>query len=138
MACDLQITVMGQQKMKCKTKVFKIEHNELYFTEPFLVGFAGDANEMMDVVDFFTHPDIYPKPPRLRNTTGLVLTESKKIYTFSQVGTWILLDSPYASIGSGSSFALGALSVGASPRDAVKAASKIDPFTGMGIKSFNF
>jgi len=138
MAADLQITVSGTQKTKCKTKVFKFAGNEEFFPEPFMIGFAGDAGEIIDVVDFYEHPELYPKPPRLRNTQGLVLSESGKIFQFTSVTNWILIDAKFASIGSGSSFALGAMQVGASPKQAVEAASKIDPFTGMGIKTYKF
>ena len=61
MACDLQMTISGAQKMKCKTKIFKFFPDEKHFPEPFIVGFSGDASEIMDVVDFYEHPEIYQK-----------------------------------------------------------------------------
>lgn len=124
--------------MKCKTKIFKFSPDEQYFPEPFIVGFSGDASEIMDVVDFYEHPELYQKPPRVKGLHALVLTESGKIFQFSNPNKWILLETKYASVGSGSSVALGAMHVGASPKQAVEAASKIDLNTGMGIKTLSF
>ena len=138
MAGDLQLTISGTQISKCRTKIFKIDPNPDYFPEPFLVGFAGDAGEIVDLLDFFEHPEVHQKPPRIRNTQGLVLTASNKIFQFTNPTNWIEINDKYAAIGTGSSYALGALSAGASPKDAVTAATKLDPFSGMGVKTLKF
>jgi ATP-dependent protease HslVU (ClpYQ) peptidase subunit len=137
MACDLQMTLSGTQKTKCKTKVFQFDPIEDFCPEPFMVGFAGDASEIMDAVDFFTHPEIYKKPPNTKGLVGLTLTKSGKIFQFSHPAKWVRVDAKCAAIGSGAMIALGAMHSGATPKQAIKAASELDPFTGMGIKTFN-
>lgn len=124
--------------VKTKTKIFKIPAHERHYHEDFLIGFAGTASEIIDIVDFYMNPDLYERMPRTKGLTGLVLTESKKIYMFDTPGKWLAVNTPYCAIGSGLHVALGALSVGASPKEAVIAASKVDPFTGMGTKVISF
>ena len=138
MAGDLQMTISGAQKTKCASKIFKVIPNRDYFPEPFIVGFSGDASEIMDVVDFYEHPEIYQKAPKVKGLHALVLTEGGKIFQFQDPNKWVLMDTKFATVGSGGSVALGAMHVGASPKQAVEAASKVDPFTGMGVKVFKF
>lgn len=139
MACDLQMTVNGAMKTKCGTKVYKIQPHELHFShEAFLVGFCGAASEIGDVVDFYERPELYKTMPRTKALHGLVLTASGKIFQFDSPGKWLTVNSPFASMGSGSPIALGALHMGATPKQAVQAAMKVDPFTGMGVKTFKF
>ena len=82
MAGDLQLTILMQQKVKCKTKIFKVPAHELHIPEPFIIGFAGNMDEAMPIVDWLHYPEIYGRAPRVRNTIGLILTESGHIYTF--------------------------------------------------------
>jgi 20S proteasome alpha/beta subunit len=60
------------------------------------------------------------------------------MFVFDDPSAWLVVDQPYYAIGSGSPFALGALAQGASAKEAVEAAAKSDPFTGMGVKSYNW
>ena len=137
MACDLQFTLHGSMKTKGKTKCYKFNPHEMHFDlEPFIVGFCGAASEIIDIVDFYSQPEVYKSMPRTKNLSGLVLTASGKIFQFDQPAKWLIVDAPFAAMGSGAQAAYGALHMGASPKEAVQAAMKIDPFTGMGIKVF--
>jgi len=139
MVCDLQMTVSQAMKVKCRTKIYKFNPHELHFSiEPFMVGFCGNASEIVDVVDFYSRPEVYSGMPKVRNLSGLVLTESGKIFTFDKPQAWLAVDAPFAAVGSGALTALGALHTGASPKEAVLAAMKVDPFTGMGTKTIKF
>lgn len=137
MACDLQMTNAGWLKWKCKTKIFKLNGNEYICPDNYLVGFAGTAGDMMDIVDYLSHPEAYKHVPKF-NTEGLVLTERGVIYHFTKPDKWYMIDEPYAGIGSGSPIAIGALTNGASPKEAVRAAMKHDAFTGLGVKSYSW
>lgn len=135
-ACDLQLTLDGSHKFKGASKIFKFQPHELHYKEPFYIGFAGSSSEMIDVVDWYNHPELYPAFPKIRKLLGLVLTESGKIFYFNHPAKWIACKDGVAAMGSGASIALGALHTGASPKEAVVAASKVDPFTGMGTKVY--
>lgn len=123
----------GPKLAKCKPHELHWPHSE------FIIGFAGVAGEMVELMDFYQHPENYGgKLPRIRDIRGLVLTADGQIFFFDTPRTWMKVDMPYYSIGSGAPMALGALSVGATSREAVLAAGKTDPFTGFGAKTFKF
>lgn len=141
MAGDLQMTLTGvvSMKTKCKTKVYKFQPHELHFPhEPFIVGFCGAATEIVDIVDFYMDPENYKEMPRTRNLSGLILTQSGRIFQFDRPDKWLAVDAKFAAMGSGATTALGALHHGATPKEAVTAASKVDPYTGMGVKVVGF
>lgn len=135
MVCDLQGTIGGDTIIKVSTKMWRYDDGN-YYPDPFIVGMAGLLDETMEVADYFRNPQDYMRPPRVKNVTGLVLTAAGGLYYFSDYRKWITLKGKkYHAIGSGASAALGALTVGASPADAVKAAITIDPYSGQGIKT---
>lgn len=139
MACDLQGTLGNEQKMKIATKIWRFDANELIFDEcPFIVGMAGSINEMMEIVDFFHSPDVYKRPPPMRMSVGLVLTAKGQLFHFSQPHKWMAVQEKFHAVGSGSLVALGAMHSGATPKEAVLAATKVDPMTGMGTKVLKF
>ena len=139
MACDLQMTIHQQFKVKAKTKIYLIEPHDLHFAhESFIMGFCGSATEIIQVVDFYERPELYKDIPRTKNLQGLVLTKSGKIFQFDTPSQWLAVEGNFAAMGSGAPSAYGALHVGASPKEAVQAAMKVDPFTGMGTKVLSF
>lgn len=141
MACDLQFTNANTGgKWKGKTKIYKMEC-PFICGQPFVVGFAGGANDMLTIIDFFENYNPEVKPRRLSigaNSGGLILTQDGTIYRFSDPTKWILVCEPYAAIGSGMDYALGAMASGKTPKEAVKIASKHDSYTGLGVKVLSF
>lgn len=138
MVCDLQGTIGGEQVIKVHTKMWLFD-NLNYYPAPFICGMAGQLEITMEVADYFRNPQDYVRAPRAPNISGLVITASEDMFYFSDYRKWIALKGKkYHAIGSGSSAALGALIVGASPLDAVKAACQLDPFSGQGTKVLKF
>lgn len=136
MACDLQMTQHNSVKWKAKTKIYKFKaHEKTYPHCDFVVGFAGSAGEIISAVEFFSNPESFKKIPYIKTLTGLVLTEVGYIFLMSSLDQWLLIDEPFAAIGTGTPFALGAMELGATPKEAVRAAMKRDPFTGLGVKT---
>ena len=131
---DLQYT-NGSYKFKGNGKVFKFKAHPLICESDYIAGFAGSANDLIDVKHFFEDPE--SKPPRARELYGLVLTMEGKMYRFDNYKRWFELNEPYSAIGSGRDFAMGAMALGASPKEAIKIASKHDVFTGMGVKGYS-
>lgn len=121
-------------KFKGTTKVYSFRAHEDGYPEDFIVGFAGAASDIVTVVSYFTSPEKFKSPPRVRGLSGLVLTASQNIFMFDDYQKWLAVDQPFYAIGSGSAYALGAMANGASPKEAVKAAMQHDSYTGMGIK----
>ena len=136
-ACVLQATHGGGFKFKVKTKLFEF-NNPLFYPTPFTVGYSGDLDAVPDVLEFLGNTEPTAKPPRNRNCEFVVLTKDHKIYTFINPTKWILVDEPNYAIGSGMHYALGALKAGATPKEAVKAACKLDPMSGLGVKEISY
>lgn len=136
-ACDLQATHGGGFKFKVKTKLFEFD-NPIFYPTPFIVGYSGDLDVVPDVLDFISSTDPKAKTPKQKTTEFVVLTKDHKIYTFINPTKWILVNEPNYAIGSGMHYALGAMKTGASPKEAVLAASKLDPHTGLGIKFMEY
>jgi len=133
MACDQQATHGENYKFKIKTKIGAI-YNPLIHPKPFLVGWCGNLEAAQNMMNYMSSYDGTGKKPKSRDCEYLVLTEDRKIYTFVDPHNWVSINEGYYSIGSGSRYALGALNAGASPKDAIKAAMKCDPMTGIGVK----
>lgn len=76
--------------------------------------------------------------PTWEGSTILVKIDLKgRVWSNEGNGPWIKADGKYAAFGSGSSYAYGAMAVGASAVDAVKAASKFDTSTGGPVRHVN-
>lgn len=122
-------------KFKVSTKVFRV-NNPLLYPKPFYVGLCGGLQNFTDVIDFFEDPESHPKGVKNSNLEGLILTDDKKLFLFFNPKKWMELGEDYHAIGSGMHFAMGAMAKGATPAEAVKVASALDPNTGMGVRTF--
>lgn len=136
-ACDRQFVYGGYTKMLGKTKVYQLvpEVAKGMFRHPTAyVGFAGDAGMWSKVVNWFVDPS--SKPPKISGIELVLLTGKKEIYTATSLRNWMEVEDKFWAIGSGSQFALAAMSTGQTPLEAVKTASKFDVNTGMGFKEY--
>lgn len=116
-----------------KSKVFEVPQETakaLFNSERAFVGFCGGANNISDALTWLH--DISRKPPKLNEVEMLFVTSKKQIFHANTFKSFLEISDKYFSIGSGSKFALGAMASGATPLEAVKAAAKLDPYTGMG------
>lgn len=133
-ACDLQVT-SGDMKFKCKDKIYSFDGHPATYPTPYMVGYAGALENCMAILDWLADPT--EKPPRgSKYCSFLALTHDGKLFLFQNPTKWIEIDEPYASIGSGSPIALGALASGKTPKEAVLIASKVDINSGLGVKSY--
>jgi ATP-dependent protease HslVU (ClpYQ) peptidase subunit len=134
---DLQYTNNNTGgKWKGKTKVYPFNNPDIY-PEPFIAGFSGSANDTITIVHYWTAPEKFTRPPAVKGCGGLVLTQSGDIFIFDNYTRWLKVEEPHAAIGSGQQIALGAMEAGATPKEAIKIASKKDSYTGFGVKGFN-
>lgn len=136
-ACDLQATHSRGHKFKLTTKIGKFFQPLIYPTE-FYVGFSGNVDAIPDVTDFFLNMHEYKKAPQIKGVECLVLTADKKLFTFVNPGKWLEIKENNYAVGSGAMFAMGAMEAEKEPLQAVKIASKKDPMTGMGFKTYSF
>lgn len=126
-------------KFKGAPKVYKMQAHELHWPHSeFIIGFCGVAQEMIQLIDFYRNPEVYGKLPRTRETKGVILVPDGSIYMFDNPSTWMAVKEPHWSVGSGCHVALGAMHAGADTATAIRAATKVDPFTGGGVRTVRF
>jgi hypothetical protein len=138
MACDLQMTYGGNTKMKTSSKILELDGDvckALFNCDKALLGFSGNAGSWGMVVGWLSNPE--GKPPKVKDIEFLMLTSDKKIMHSNNLTSWVGLKDKYFAIGSGGAYALGAMEMGVSPKEAVAVACKRDVFSGMGVKSYS-
>lgn len=137
MACDLQFTHSEGIKFKGKTKIIDLNPavaKAMFGVDRALIGFCGAADIWGNIVAWYDKPD--DKPPKCKDIEFLMLTSKGKIYHATTLTNWMEITEPHFSIGSGMHLAIAAMEAGASPKEAVKIASKHDPNTGRGVKEY--
>jgi ATP-dependent protease HslVU (ClpYQ) peptidase subunit len=108
--------------IKCNAqKVFKHKGN--------CVGIAGTYVDCVVFVNWWKK-GAKGEPPKMDEVEALVLTNDGRILCFDGHASFFELNDKFAAIGSGSQAALGAMHMGAWPKEAVQVASKVDPQTG--------
>ena len=91
-----------------------------------IIGTCGDAFSKKEILKFFRNGKDKPTLPD--DFTGL-LVRSGRAYRFNHKLELKPVDLP-AAIGTRDEYAIGAMNRGATPREAIKIASKYDVFTG--------
>ena len=120
MACDSYLTD-GNMILHVK-KMFKRKGN--------LVGIAGDYAAAMEFIEWWLKDPTDEYTGEMDEVDVLVLTSHGKLLHFGATTKPFEIEDKFAAIGSGCAAAMGALHVGATPAQAVKAASKVDVNTG--------
>jgi ATP-dependent protease HslVU (ClpYQ) peptidase subunit len=136
-AGDLQMTHSNGITFKSSSKLYTFE-NKLIYPKPFVVGFCGDVDTAIHIMDFFVDPANYKAPKKMRDCEFVALTADHKMYTFSNPQKWIPLAGKFYALGSGSHFAMGAMVAGCTPEEAVRAAIKLDKSSGYGVSKVEF
>lgn len=137
-ACDRQFTYRENTKLRGSTKILEINGDickEVFDVKKALLGFAGNADMWGEIVSWFAYPE--GKFPKCRGIEFLLLTSEKKLFHGTNMRNWMLLPDGQFAIGSGAEFAMGAMTSGKTPLEAVKIASKHDPMTGMGFLEYH-
>lgn len=70
------------------------------------------------------------EPPDMQEVDALVLTKDGRILCYNHHHAFFKVDDKFTAIGSGAAAALGAMHMGATPKEAIKVASKVDSYTG--------
>lgn len=131
MAGDKQFTHRSGMKLTGQTKIYEVPHPEIYQVKRAFIGFAGGATNIAAMVGWLHDPT--SKLPKANDFEALLLNDKNEIYHTSNMSNWTLLKDKFCAIGSGQPFAMAAMLAGEDPAGAVKIASKLDSYTGMGI-----
>ncbi len=132
MACDSLVSAGHSKTMFQFPKI--ILHNDVYY------GFAGACHDIIIMQDLITGVIDLEDVPDSVTVTYITMPKNGagyKCYFRKGVCTKMKLPAFYA-IGSGSDYALTAMSCGKSATEAVKEAIKWDLFSGGKVKSYSF
>lgn len=124
-ACDRNLmagdTLLVSDVKANATKVFK--HRGA------VVGVAGGYAHCMEFVKWWKD-GAKGDPPDMEEVDAIVLTKDGRILCFNHHHAFFEISDDFTAIGSGAAAALGAMHAGASPRTAIKIASRVDMYTG--------
>lgn len=122
LAGDTRVTAAETIMPERERKVFR-------FPNGFLFGAAGASDEIEKLMQSVKRS---LKTPKLPECDGLMVDPDGKVFWY-EGSHWQPLKAPFAAIGSGKSYALGALYYGASALEAVKIGCKLDVHSGVPI-----
>ncbi|MGJ4953059.1 hypothetical protein [Bradyrhizobium sp. HKCCYLS20291] len=97
-----------------------------------LAGGAGDCAWVQAFHRWFLGHEEGDPPELDDNCKGIIVRPDKTVEMFEPMGT-IEFKPPFVAMGSGKEFALGAMWMGATAEQAVRAAMELDPGTGGNI-----
>ena len=124
MAADSQATASNRSSKV--VKIFRVNGD--------IIGCSGTVEDWLIFVEWYKNKT---SPPELDSDFGaLVLTRDGTIYEYGNKLMKMEIFEDFYAIGSGSDIAIGAMSVGADPKQAVKIAAKFDVYTGEPVKTF--
>lgn len=136
MAVDSQINAGGIIEPVSATKIFKILSPQLGHV---IVGFSGDTHLTHTILDTIKDGTL-PTPGVVGDgefEVTILTSDGKAFQMGSSYPNYVECGVPNAS-GSGKLIALGAMLAGASPKEAVEIAAKIDVYTGGKINVMSF
>lgn len=130
------MTHRSGMKFKGDTKLIDVPNSkELYGFNKAFIGFCGGATDWAHALHWLHKPE--GKPSRFRDVEFVMLTSRKTIFHSVDLCYWTPITEKLFAIGSGAQFAIGAMASGQTPEEAIKTASKYDPYTGLGCKTLS-
>ena len=118
--------------MYAGTKVFKVGKGK----ETYLVGASGNSSDCDAFVGFAERG--FKDRPKFTDFTGIRIAKDGTVTRYDEMPNESVFKPKLYAIGSGGKYALGAMAMGASAADAVKIASEMDPYTGLGVDVVSF
>lgn len=93
---------------------------------PFRWAWSGDHGNARRTLDWIIGGQ-RGRQPRFKSGSVIIIPDEGEMTIYGQGTSWPVPDGPFHAWGSGSSYALGALAVGANPVEAVEAACLLMP-----------
>lgn len=139
MCADNQLNCDGQ----------KVKHRKITKHDNVIIGHcgvseAGEAFRLWFKIQQELSRGIKPEEhkdahyPRTDDFSAIVLGDNGKLLWYGKLGYPVEIKDRFFGIGSGSEYALGAIHAGASLKEAVRIANKLDVNSGLGISSLSF
>ena len=122
-----KMAVVGTHKGGTTTKIFRWEGG--------LCGLAGGMAQGLAVIDWLQNgadKDSFPKDPE-HESSILVITNCRKVLYYEDSPIALPFENTFHAIGSGRDYALAALYLGKSAKEAVEIACQLDAYCGNGV-----
>lgn len=111
---------------------------KLFRVDDSILGLAGDWEDALKFLEWFTAgADPNATPEYEENTFDALELNHSGLYAWDKGLHRVTILNQHHAVGSGAQAALGALFMGATPEQAIEAASQIDMFTSGPIQMFN-
>ena len=130
MAADMRVTWAGRGNDDENTRLHTAHAIKIDRIGDTLVGTSGDYAAGVRFLDWLKAGGKGRRPKLDKDFRGLKLSKEGIFYVDGDDTTWMPIGTPYYAVGSGAHYALGALEMGADPKQAVKIAMEYDPYTG--------
>lgn len=128
LAADCQ-GMIGDMRVRT-TKIFQRKSGAVMAT-------VGDMAAGLELIQWFDQGHPYQAFPRDKEHEAvLIVAEGGRVRKCSGVPIWIDVCEPFMAWGSGKEFAMGAMAMGASAREAVEVACRFCVSCGIGVESF--
>jgi 20S proteasome alpha/beta subunit len=111
------------------TKLFRVNGS--------VIGIAGNIEQALRFVEWRRTPEVKPTFADNSNFAALELTPDGWMIWWGSEMVGIPVEEEYFAIGSGAGIALGAMAMGATPKEAIKVASWRDEATGSEVQSMS-
>lgn len=139
---DTLITMVSEDsphyKLGNEGKVYKVKHELI--EAPVYFGCAGDDVPFRPLANalsaHFHELEEYVDPFPDDKFNGIVVYRGESYFLWDCLKK-IPMNTPYCAVGSGTTFALGAMASGATAVQAVEAAARMDLYTGFPLQGFN-
>ena len=125
---DKQAT-SGHLKVKT-TKLVKLKNG-------WIAGFAGSLSEARVVEVWLNQGADRETKPTVENLSVMMVSpDGREVYEMEEQLELFQIEGKFHAIGSGERYAIMAMHLGKTAREAVKLTSKYDPYTGLGVTEF--
>jgi 20S proteasome alpha/beta subunit len=116
------------------TKIFRIEKG--------IVGIDGCMGEGLEIIEWLKQgadPEKYPsfQKDNERYVHALLIMNNKEIWRYERQPYPIIVEMPFFASGSGRDFAISAMAMGKTAKEAVELACRFDVYCGNGIDELN-
>jgi ATP-dependent protease HslVU (ClpYQ) peptidase subunit len=126
MACD-SLTDHGNIRLLTDSKIVRVRNE--------LIGMAGLKEGSLLFVEWYKGDR--KQRPQIKIDFSVIVLNEKGIFLYQEYFVCIKVRHDFYALGSGAEAALGAMHAGASPKEAVEIACKVNMNTGLPVRVYN-
>jgi ATP-dependent protease HslVU (ClpYQ) peptidase subunit len=126
-------TSMAADKRVSGVPVFRT--SKIFRVRGSLIGFAGNTEQALRFIEWRRTPEAKPTFVETADFMALELSADGRLTYWGAEMVGIPIEDDFYAIGSGASYALGAMAMRASPKHAIEVAARFDCSTGSDVQT---